>query len=202
MENIINTYTCPRSHITVTRDADEGVTPMMKACPDCGLTATSGYYRVPQTLTPTHEWYKPKFPERYADTAMRYHIQAGGLAFRKIGDPDETEAMPEPQPEVPAVVHELKTLPEFFEAIYDGSKTFEVRKNDRDFKAGDSLQLLEWTGEAYTGRSITAGVGFVLPSGQFGIHSDYCVMSIYPQFPFDTDGFEYEDGFPITTFCG
>ena len=37
--------------------------------------------------------------------------------------------------------HELKILPEYFKAVEDGTKTFELRKNDRGFKLGDLLQL-------------------------------------------------------------
>lgn len=31
----------------------------------------------------------------------------------------------------------LKIYPEFFDEVFKGYKTFEVRKNDRDFKVGD-----------------------------------------------------------------
>lgn len=40
--------------------------------------------------------------------------------------------------------HVLKTWPEFFRAIVDGKKTFEVRKNDRGFQTGDVLHLREF----------------------------------------------------------
>lgn len=32
--------------------------------------------------------------------------------------------------------HDLKCYPDYFEALHDGSKTFEYRYNDRDFKYG------------------------------------------------------------------
>ncbi|VEF93151.1 Domain of Uncharacterised Function with PDB structure [Streptococcus pseudoporcinus] len=40
--------------------------------------------------------------------------------------------------------HMLKCYPEYFEAIMDGTKTFEYRYNDRDFKVGDELLLREY----------------------------------------------------------
>ena len=39
--------------------------------------------------------------------------------------------------------HELKILPEYFEAVISGRKQFEIRKNDRDYKVGDQLILRE-----------------------------------------------------------
>jgi hypothetical protein len=37
--------------------------------------------------------------------------------------------------------HELKTDPEVFDAVASGAKTFEIRRDDRDFKVGDGLLL-------------------------------------------------------------
>ena len=39
------------------------------------------------------------------------------------------------------MIHELKIWNEYFEEVFMGYKTFEVRKNDRDFKKGDTLIL-------------------------------------------------------------
>lgn len=80
--------------------------------------------------------------------------------------------------------HELKTWPAFFQAIVDGRKPFEVRRNDRGFQAGDRLQLREWepdkssTSTAYTGRAVTALVTYVLTGESFGVKDGFCVMGI------------------------
>jgi hypothetical protein len=62
--------------------------------------------------------------------------------------------------------HELKCWPPYFESVMDGSKPFELRKNDRDYKYGDELLLREWDpcGQAggvpgrYTGRELLVEV--------------------------------------------
>jgi hypothetical protein len=50
--------------------------------------------------------------------------------------------------------HDLKTDPEAFDAADRGDKTHEIRFNDRDFKVGDLLQLLE---TRHTGEQMRAG---------------------------------------------
>jgi hypothetical protein len=79
------------------------------------------------------------------------------------------------------MVHKLKILPQYFQPIRAGKKTFEVRKNDRGFQAGDEVVLKEWdpdleecvdenpidgrifTKGHYTGNEKTFGIGYVLP---------------------------------------
>ncbi len=41
------------------------------------------------------------------------------------------------------MIHELKTWSAYFNEVFMGHKTFEVRKADRDFKVGDKLILIE-----------------------------------------------------------
>lgn len=60
------------------------------------------------------------------------------------------------------MIHALKTLPEYFEAVRKGDKTFELRNNDRNFKVGDYLALNEWDGKKYTGRALLAKITYML----------------------------------------
>lgn len=70
------------------------------------------------------------------------------------------------------VNHELKIHPQFYQRVADGSKTFEVRNNDRGFQMGDTVTLKEWDPQpknptdkiplGYTGsKDLTFKVGYV-----------------------------------------
>lgn len=74
------------------------------------------------------------------------------------------------------MLHDLKISPEWFETVKSGVKTFEVRKDDRDFKPNDVLLLREFDGTKYTGRQLKADVRFVL-RGEY-CREGYCIMSI------------------------
>lgn len=78
------------------------------------------------------------------------------------------------------VEHECKILPEHFNNILAGLKSFEVRKDDREppYMAGDSLLLREWDEGIYTGRWIKADIPLVL-RGEY-CKPGYCTMSIVP----------------------
>ena len=44
--------------------------------------------------------------------------------------------------------HELKLHPRYFNRVADGTKPFEIRKNDRDYQVGDRLILREYDPDA------------------------------------------------------
>ena len=85
--------------------------------------------------------------------------------------------------------HELKILPQYYCRVADGSKTFEVRKNDRGFQPGDIVTLREWDGklvshpvhpmdsdhDGYTGKRLKFKIGYVLP-----IDAERVVFSLLP----------------------
>lgn len=83
--------------------------------------------------------------------------------------------------------HELKTWPHFFEDLQGDCKTFELRKNDRDFQVGDLLILEEYDPKTktYTGNIIHKYVTYILKhdpdagcAATFGLHPDYVILAI------------------------
>ena len=41
------------------------------------------------------------------------------------------------------MIHQLKIRAEYLEQVQLGNKNFEIRSNDRDFKVGDLVELME-----------------------------------------------------------
>lgn len=79
--------------------------------------------------------------------------------------------------------HKLKTEPQYFEAALDGSKSFEVRReDDKRFAVGDTLILQEYVPfatHAFTGRSLAAEVTFVLRGAPY-VPEGYAVLGMRP----------------------
>ena len=73
--------------------------------------------------------------------------------------------------------HELKIYPKYFEAILDGKKTFEIRKNDRYFHVGDRIVLKEWDNIKYSGREIHATIKYILDDAFIGLAEGYVAFS-------------------------
>ena len=73
--------------------------------------------------------------------------------------------------------HELKAWPEYFDPVRHGIKGFEIRRNDRDFKVGQLINLKEWDPEKerYTGREEKVKIQYIT---DFQQKEGYIVMGI------------------------
>lgn len=102
--------------------------------------------------------------------------------------------------------HTLKTLRSYWRALANGTKTFEVRRNDRDFAVGDTLVLECWAPDpdqrlhelhpchkdnperhVYASESwatdtarLRFEVTYILHGGDHGIERGYCVLGLRP----------------------
>lgn len=85
-------------------------------------------------------------------------------------------------------IHELKTDPDVFAAVWEEKKTYEIRLNDRDFQEKDVVILREtkYTGQQmyfgkpleYTGRVIHTHITHVLRGPIYGLHNKWCILSL------------------------
>ena len=82
---------------------------------------------------------------------------------------------------VEKITHKLKTLPKYFNAVMTGEKTFEVRKDDRNFQVGDYLLLqLYYDGFTYKDtlkRKVTYILGRNEEEKQF-VKEGYVILGI------------------------
>ena len=75
------------------------------------------------------------------------------------------------------MIHELKTEQPIFDDVFYNRKEFEVRKNDRNFKIGDRLKLVEFP---FSGRQkfVLKEIKYILKGGNFGLADDYVVLGL------------------------
>lgn len=71
--------------------------------------------------------------------------------------------------------HHLKILPEYFNPVRLGLKSFEIRNNDRDYRVGDTLLLKEYENGNFTGNMVKAIVTYITDYAQ---QPGYVVMAI------------------------
>ncbi len=75
--------------------------------------------------------------------------------------------------------HKLKTWPAFYKYVDSGEKTFEIRKDDRDFEVGDTLVLQEYAFGKLTGKECRRKITFIIT--MYPLFDDnYVGMSIKP----------------------
>lgn len=118
-------------------------------------------------------------PAVQCDPPCPVHICAQMTPAGMCAAPQEQPAAQVREPRT----HELKVWPEFFATLADGSKTFEVRKDDRGFRVGDRLFLNEWIpheggGGEYTSGQLCKVITYILAGPAFGVARDFVVMGL------------------------
>lgn len=90
------------------------------------------------------------------------------------------------------VKHAVKCWVEFFEPISDGRKTFDIRRDDRDYQVGDQIVLLEYKHGigTYTGREVACDITYVARGKKFevfGLQSGHAILAISRSMPLQED---------------
>ena len=76
-------------------------------------------------------------------------------------------------------VHELKIKMEYYLEVQKGTKTFELRQNDRDFKEGDLVHFIVLNGTTDLEGGLYK-IDYVLKDvAQYGLMEGYCIFSMH-----------------------
>ena len=78
------------------------------------------------------------------------------------------------------MVHYLKIKPEYYKDVECGLKTFELRKNDRNFQVGDILMLIKLDDNGNETDQVTrVKVNYILKDcPQYGLKEGYAILGI------------------------
>jgi len=94
--------------------------------------------------------------------------------LREKADEEKMQQLPSQQEKK---VHDVKLGATFFDDVKTGRKTFELRKNDRGYKEGDTIVLHEYKNGATTGRTITKKIVYMLEDFT-GLEDGYCILGL------------------------
>lgn len=75
------------------------------------------------------------------------------------------------------IIHKVKSVPPHFDAVREGLKTAELRKDDRPYEVGDTLRQCEFDAGEYTGRFIEHEITHKLVGGPW-LADGYCMLSL------------------------
>lgn len=94
--------------------------------------------------------------------------------LREKADKEKMQQLPSQQEKK---VHDVKLGTTFFDDVKTGRKTFELRKNDRGYKEGDTIVLHEYKDGTTTGRTITKKIVYILEDFT-GLEDGYCILGL------------------------
>ena len=72
-------------------------------------------------------------------------------------------------------IHQIRLASMYFDDVVSGKKSFELRKNDRGYKEGDFLEMMEFKDGKNTGRTVRVLVTYLLDD-YTGLEDGYCIM--------------------------
>lgn len=76
-------------------------------------------------------------------------------------------------------VHDIRLGDSFFDDVLECRKSFELRKNDRDYRVGDILYMMEFKDGRNTGRAVKRKIIYMLEDFT-GLEDGYCILGMEP----------------------
>jgi ParB family chromosome partitioning protein len=96
---------------------------------------------------------------------------------KKLREKAEEEKMQQLPSQQEKKVHDVKLGTTFFDDVKTGRKTFELRKNDRGYKEGDTIVMHEYKDGTTTGRTIEKKIVYILEDFT-GLEDGYCILGL------------------------
>lgn len=113
--------------------------------------------------------------QRYSEEQDRIDKETA-KKLREQADEERMNNLPSDTKENGQKVHHIKLGASFFGEVERGEKTFELHKNDRDYKKGDILEMMEFKDGKNTGRTVRVLVTYILTEFA-GLEEGYCIMA-------------------------
>ena len=128
--------------------------------------------------------------QRYDEEQAKIDKQTA-KKLQEMSDEKKMEKLPSEQEPRGQQIHEIKLGTEFFDDALSNKKTFELRKNDRDYRVGDLLEMKEYANGAETGRTLTKYISYILED-YTGLAEGYCILATVPVNE-DSEPLQYAD---------
>lgn len=96
--------------------------------------------------------------------------------LREQAEIDKMNSLPSEIKEDGQKVHQIRLGESFFDDACSNVKSFELRKNDRGYKVGDILEMMEFADGRNTGRMVRKLVTYILED-YTGLEDGYCIMA-------------------------
>ena len=113
--------------------------------------------------------------QRYSEEQDRIDKETA-KKLRERADEEKMNNIPSASGENGQRVHQIRLGASFFEDACSNIKSFELRKNDRGYKKGDILELMEFLDGRNTGRMVRKLVTYILED-YTGLEDGYCIMA-------------------------
>lgn len=120
--------------------------------------------------------------EAYKTDEQRYSEEQDAIdretkkKLREMEQEEKMQNLPSDTQETGQKVHQIRLAKSYFDDAANGIKTFELRKNDRGYKKGDILEMMEFADGKNTGRTVRVLVTYILED-YTGIEDGYCIMA-------------------------
>lgn len=132
------------------------------------------------TVTKCNEYSSKE--ETYKTDEQRYNEQQLAIdretkkKVQQMEDEKKMSVLPSEQKQEKKV-HRIKEASMYYDEVRNLKKTFELRKNDRNYCVGDGLELVEYKDGQETNRCLYADIVYILEDYN-GLEEGYCILGI------------------------